>query len=99
MGRLTVALAAVLCLLTSADANATPTRGLLARPGVEVVRPVAPAKSPPAAGEFALTADSEVILDGRPCAYKSVPAGATVLWIEVGPDRKTIRRIEFRTPR
>jgi hypothetical protein len=46
-----------------------------------------------------MTPETEVFLDGRPCAYRSVPAGARVLRVEVGPDRKTLLRIEFRSPK
>lgn len=47
--------------------------------------------------DFVLTADSEVWLDGRPCAYKNLPANAMIVRVEVAPDRKTVLRIEFRS--
>jgi hypothetical protein len=103
MARLTGALVAGLCLVSSASATTTPNKNLpRIRPSVEAVRPAPPpAAAAPApagaAGEFALTADSEVRVNGRRCEYKDVPAGATIVRIEVAPDRKTIVRIEFRT--
>jgi hypothetical protein len=103
MARLTGALVAVLCLCSSVGATTTLNDKLpRIRPSVEAVRP----SSPPAAvapapagvaGEFSLTADSEVRVNGRRCEYKDVPAGATIVRIEVAPDRKTVVRIEFRT--
>jgi hypothetical protein len=46
-----------------------------------------------------LTARTEVRLDGRPCRYADVPAGAAITAAEAGPDRKTLVRIHFRSPR
>src|SRR5262249_19695939 len=46
--------------------------------------------------EFKFTEQTEVTLDGRPCRYKDVPAGASILLIELAPDRTTILRIHVR---
>ena len=46
---------------------------------------------------FAVTATTEVLLDGRPCLYASVPANATIVRIEVAADKKTAIKILFRT--
>jgi len=47
--------------------------------------------------EFAVTAQTEVLLDGKPCAYSDVPANASILRMDVATDRKTIVTIHFRT--
>ncbi|MBX9623594.1 MAG: hypothetical protein K2X82_07250 [Gemmataceae bacterium] len=50
---------------------------------------------PPAEAE--LTAETEVVLDGRNCRYKDVPSTASVVRMVLAPDGKTITRVEFRT--
>jgi hypothetical protein len=47
--------------------------------------------------EFAVTAQTEILLDGQPCAYADVPASAGILRMEVAVDRKTVLKIHFRT--
>jgi hypothetical protein len=53
----------------------------------------------PSAGgvPFILTETTEVLLDGRPCKYRDVPPQAEITRLEVGPDRRTVLRIFFRT--
>jgi hypothetical protein len=46
---------------------------------------------------FAVTDKTEVLLDGKPCLYASVPANATIVRIEVAADKKTAIKIQFRT--
>ena len=50
-----------------------------------------------AAPEFQVTEQTEVLLDGKACRYQDVPQQATILRMEVAPDRKTVLRIHFRT--
>lgn len=48
--------------------------------------------------EFRITADTEVLLDGRPCRYDQVPDGATIVLLEtVTNESKEISRIHFRS--
>jgi hypothetical protein len=47
--------------------------------------------------EFLMTANTAVLLDGKPCQYEEVPAGAAIHRMEVAPDRKTVIRVFFRT--
>ena len=47
------------------------------------------------AGELSLTTETEVLLDGRGCEYKNVPATAVVVRMELAPDRRTVLKIEF----
>ncbi|OWK47443.1 hypothetical protein FRUB_01142 [Fimbriiglobus ruber] len=54
------------------------------------------AKTEPA-GEYKLTDQTEVVYNGQPCEFKDVPSTASVIRIDVGPDRKTLLRIEFRS--
>lgn len=49
--------------------------------------------------EYVFTAESEVLLDGRPYRYEDVPAGAVITSLQVAPDRRTIVRIHFRSPK
>ncbi|MBX9582588.1 MAG: hypothetical protein K2X87_19960 [Gemmataceae bacterium] len=51
--------------------------------------------SPPA--EAQLTAETEVLLDGRACRYRDVPSTATVVRMVLAADGQTITRVEFRT--
>jgi hypothetical protein len=47
--------------------------------------------------EFVVTEQTEVLLDGRPCRYQDVPAGAGIVQMEVAADNKTVLKIHFRT--
>jgi hypothetical protein len=49
--------------------------------------------------ELTLTEGAEIRLDGRPCKYDDVPRGAEVIYLELGPDRKSIQKIYFRSLR
>lgn len=50
---------------------------------------------PPA--EAQLTAATEVVLDGKRCEYKDIPATAAVVRMVLAPDGETITRVEFRS--
>ena len=101
MTRLTLALAAWIGLVSVASASLTPRNE---RPPLEprVPRAQAPkvaaeAAEYKAAPEFKVTEQTEILLDGKACRYEDVPQQATVLRMEVAPDRKTVLRIHFRT--
>lgn len=91
------AIVAVLCSVSVAHATLGPAP---ASPNRERAREaLRAAGSIPAAapGELQVTRATAVLVDGRECAYRNVPPGATVVLIEVAPDRRTVLRIEFRT--
>src|SRR5437016_7075696 len=46
---------------------------------------------------FIITDDTEVRVDGRPCKYENLPQGAEVILVDVAKDKKTIRKIHFRS--
>ncbi len=58
-----------------------------------------PSSQPPAERNHRLriTAATEVFLDGTLCPYEDVPAGAAIIFAEVGPDRQTLLRVSFRS--
>ncbi|MDB5311230.1 MAG: hypothetical protein JWO38_5432 [Gemmataceae bacterium] len=100
MSRIAGMLVAFLCFVQTAGAMMAERRATVPRPDVESIRPTPPAPAPATTvpdGQFKLTADSEVLLNGRACEYKDVPKEATVVRIELSADRKTILKIEFRT--
>ena len=45
---------------------------------------------------YRVTADTEVTLDGRACAFRAVPATARVVRMAVTPDGAVVR-VEFRS--
>jgi hypothetical protein len=47
--------------------------------------------------EFVITDQTEIHLDGQPCAYRDVPRGARIVHLEVAADMKTVLKIHFRT--
>ena len=105
MPRSALALCLGLCLVSPASATLTPrkepstdlTNPLSAAWAKSLLRGVAQSTSTRSSGEeFNVTEQTEVILNGRPCRYKDVPAGASILLMELAPDRKTILRIHFR---
>jgi hypothetical protein len=49
--------------------------------------------------DLELTAGADVRLDGHACKYEEVPRGAEVIYLELGPDRKSILKIHFRSKR
>ena len=98
MTRIAAAMATLLSSLAPASATTTAIKNPLTKPAPEYVRlPAPPApKAPAPPVELAIGDATEVVLDGRPCDYKDIPANATVVRVEVGSDRTTVRRIEFR---
>jgi hypothetical protein len=48
-------------------------------------------------GEFVLTEETEVLLNGKPCKYAEVPSYATIVHMELAADTKTVLQIHFRT--
>ena len=102
MFRTTAAFAVLCAILPPADATPAPNTIGAIRPDLGVVawpatlEPAdrAASSKPP---ELTVTDGTEVLVDGRDCEMAKVPATATVVRVEVGPDRKTILRIEFRT--
>jgi hypothetical protein len=48
-------------------------------------------------GEFVITDETAVFLDGRACRYRDVPDKAHIASLEVSPDRKTVLKAYFRT--
>jgi len=97
-----MALVAFSCLLTPAWSMVVPADGRTASrkdffrgtmAGIE-------RKDKPAtvsAEDFEITAETEVFLDGRECAYEKVPDTATISRLELGRDERTIVRVYFRT--
>jgi hypothetical protein len=47
--------------------------------------------------EYTMTDETEVTLNGRPCPYAEIPTHASILWMEVAADNKTVLRVHFRT--
>lgn len=96
-------LIAALLVSGPTTASASLTRSKATRTNPELLRRSTTARPngevKPADGEFALTSETEVLLDGKPCAYKNVPAGSSVTRIEVAQDRRTVLRIEFKSPK
>jgi hypothetical protein len=45
---------------------------------------------------YVVTEETEVLLNGKPCRYKEVPANASILRMELGPDNKTVLKLHFR---
>jgi hypothetical protein len=105
MTRLTLALAAWISLISAASATLTP-RSERPTTGGEI-RPAAAPRSLGSTGqrtaacndaaEYVLTEETEVLLNGKPCRYREVPASATILRMEVAPDRKTVLKVLFGT--
>ncbi len=111
MTRLTLSLAIWLGLVSVVPASPSPRKE--AQPSrersaaVDLLRqsaPRFPAKSalvaPTVEGpesEFLMTAATAVVVDGKPCRYEEVPAQASIVRMEVAPDRKTVIRVFFRT--
>ncbi|MCC6420198.1 MAG: hypothetical protein IT429_18340 [Gemmataceae bacterium] len=47
--------------------------------------------------ELQITDETRVLLNGRPCRYRDVPAGAIVIGVELAADQRTVLTIQFRT--
>jgi hypothetical protein len=111
MPRLILALVAWLSLLAAAQASLSPRKSSTrldnyvppakaskvspAKTSTLPARPQAAVQETPS--EFVVTEQTEVTLNGKPCKYKDVPGHATILRMELGADKKTVRKIHFRT--
>ena len=51
----------------------------------------------PAQGAFSISENTEILLDGNPCKFAEIPAKATIIQMDLTPDKKTIHRIHFRS--
>ena len=47
--------------------------------------------------EFVVTHRTEVLLNGKPFKYEEIPSHASIVWMEVAEDKKTVLKIHFRT--
>jgi hypothetical protein len=47
--------------------------------------------------DYVLTARTEVSLDGKPCAYASIPSSAIIVRMELAADKRTVLRVHFRS--
>jgi len=98
MNRLVAAVAALCTLLPSAGASVTRSGAPARPPEWRELLPPAPApKAEDDAPGPQLTADTEVVLDGRKCEYRDVPATATIVAIAFARDGRTVLRVEFRS--
>jgi hypothetical protein len=106
MFRSALALLVFPCLVPQASASLAPRRELPPASSKDLsgflikaftAAPVQGTSTQGLRDEYTVTDQTEVILDGRPCRYKDVPPGASILRIELAPDEKTILRIHFRT--
>lgn len=95
MIRLCLALVVVGALGTPGYASLTSreARRLPVPVDVEMKRQVVSEPQP----AYQITADTEVLLDGRACRYDQVPQGSVITNLEVTADKKHIFRIHFRS--
>jgi hypothetical protein len=107
MVRVTLALVCSLCFLSSALASLAPPQERLdlgRQLPASLTRDL-PAGLPqtasarPQRDDYQVTEDTAITLDGRPCKYRDVPANATIIKMEVAPDKKTVVKVHFRTGR
>src|SRR5438105_4612652 len=101
MTRLTGALVALLSFLPPASASLAPPKDRPPLQGKELSRlpPDSPREgSAPGQEEFAITNETQILLNGRPCRYRDVPGNAAILRMEVTPDKK-ILKVHFGTQR
>jgi len=104
MTRLTLALAAWMGLISVIGASA-PSRqeSPLFSQKIAQALPKLAAKAPEQETrktkntQFVLTAQTEILLNGKPCRYEEVPGHATIYKMEVAEDEKTVLKIHFRT--
>jgi hypothetical protein len=105
MTRLTLALAALISVVSGVSASLAPLKERtplenkvlqvqVSRLAPEVLQAVAePAPTP----EFVLTDRTEIRLNGRPCKYEEIPGHARIVLLEVAMDNRTVLKIHFRT--
>lgn len=105
MDRLTLALAALVCVGSAATGSYAPNkeRDPFVRKALElpvnwsVSRVAGPESAPGLTSEFVVTKETEVLLNGERCTYSAVPGNARIVRMEVAADRKSVLRIHFRT--
>jgi hypothetical protein len=97
MTRSTLALAAVLACASAAPASLSRRDGTDLGQRVPVLRTGEP-RALARVGDFLITDQTEILLDGRPCKYDQVPEGAVIILLDVksGPE-KVVRKIHFRS--
>lgn len=83
---------------TAPCAIGRPTACEKGQPAKQVAKDADPER-PACRHALAVTAQTEVFLDGRACSYEEVPDGAVVTGAEVASDRLTVLKIFFRSPR
>jgi hypothetical protein len=97
MSRLALVLCALLGMVSPALATLSPRRteapGPIPQARAHLI-PKLTAKEPRA--EYQVTDRTEVLLNGRPCRYQDVPGTASIVLMEVSPDKTTILKIHFR---
>jgi hypothetical protein len=104
MIRLTIALTVALSLVSPAFASLSQRS-----PGLPLsmerqqgqawkIEALVPARSsePGIPTDYVMTAETEVLLNGKPCKYSAVPANASIVLMEVAADRKTVLKVHFR---
>lgn len=65
--------------------------------------PPRPALRPPTTAdlpkdEWVVTEQTEVKLDGKPCALADVPPGAEIVLLEVDSKQRVVKKLHFRSP-
>jgi hypothetical protein len=62
------------------------------------IEALGPARSsePGVPTDYLMTAETEVLLNGKPCKYRDIPASAIIVLMEVTADRKTMLKVHFR---
>jgi hypothetical protein len=107
MIRLTLALAIGMSFVSGVSASLAPPREPLrfgkVLPAAQASKlPAGPRmeeSEPSTTPEFLLTAQTEVLLNGKPCKYELIPGHARIVLLELAADNKTVRKIHFRTGR
>jgi hypothetical protein len=105
MNRLILVLAAWMSLVSVVSASLTPRMessllGKEVRPisspklSVDALEQAVARETP---SEFVVTDRTEILLNGQPCKYEKIPGHASIIKMEVAADKKTVRKIHFRT--
>jgi hypothetical protein len=104
MPRLILALAILIGLVSTGAASLTPSKILpvigTSGPSGKVAKLTAEEGASAIRGTssgFLVTDQTEVTLNGQSCKYAEIPSHASILRMEVGPDKKTVLKIHFRT--
>jgi hypothetical protein len=95
--RSTMALLALVLFLPTAPAALTPHPGQSPFPDRfpdDVARAAFPRQEK---DEFVLAETTEIQLDGKACKLADVPAGASIVNLEIAADKKTILKIHFKS--